>query len=149
MEKSGGSVRSRTIVPSSRWWRRALTALLTVIVTVASLGFAGAAPAAAHEPGEDGCTLVADSGYFFDFHEACDDHDRCYIDRPYGSSSEARARCDGEFFDAMVASCQDRWPKRRQVGRRIVCYGVAAAYYVGVRGLGGFSWGAGTGSMIA
>ena len=92
---------------------------------------------------------MPDSSYFFDFHEVCDVHDLCYIERPYGSSDEARAQCDDEFYDDMVAACQDQWPRRRHVFQRGVCYGVAFTYYVGVRLFGGFGWDDGVDADVA
>lgn len=86
----------------------------------------------------DGCTAVPDSGPNFDFNAACDVHDRCYLERPYGDDRAARRQCDVEFFYGMIDSCRadygDRWFARRS------CYSVAGLYYVGVRTFGAFGW---------
>jgi hypothetical protein len=88
----------------------------------------------------DGCTAVPDSGPSFDFTEACDAHDDCYINQPHGSSADDRRQCDREFRDAMFDSCRDLWPKRSQAFSRGVCFGVAWVYYLGVRAFGDLFW---------
>ncbi|MEM7337732.1 MAG: phospholipase A2 [Actinomycetota bacterium] len=113
-------------------WATAGLMALTVMATPAVAG------AQEQEPGVDGCTAVPDSGRLFDFTESCNGHDRCYRDRPYGNSSDARKQCDDEFYGAMVDSCATTWPDSRF--RRSLCEGVAGVYWTGVRLFGGFGW---------
>ena len=107
-----------------------------------AVGLLAVGPSAAWAQGEvaDGCTAVPDSGRTFDFTEACDGHDYCYVEQPYGSSGDARRQCDSEFLDAMLASCDDMWPEGSQRFSRMLCQGVGWVYYLGVRAFGGFFW---------
>ncbi|MEM8925647.1 MAG: phospholipase A2 [Actinomycetota bacterium] len=105
---------------------------------VTGLMLFGPTVAAGADDRVDGCTAVPDAGPNFDFLDACNEHDLCYLDRPYGDDRAARRRCDREFFDAMIAACradyEGRWLTRSS------CYGVAGVYYVGVRAFGAFGW---------
>ncbi len=109
-----------------------------MMVSTAAIGtFAMAAPAAAHGVDTNGCTGVPDSGYGFDFHDACDHHDRCYATKPYGTSSAGRSACDQVFLNDMLSYCSrySVWS-----GPGIACRTVARTYYVGVRVLGYPFW---------
>lgn len=109
-----------------------------MMLSAAAVGtFAMATPVAAHGAGTNGCTGVPDSGYGFNFHDACDRHDRCYSTKPYGSSSAGRSACDRVFLNEMLGYCSrySAWS-----GRGIACRVVARTYYVGVRVLGYPFW---------
>lgn len=114
--------------------------LMVIALTASTLGLVTVAPATAAAAEPNGCTAVPDSGDLFDFTEACNVHDLCYINQPYGDSSSARKQCDREFLDAMRSSCNDMWPRRSDFFERIGCKGVAGLYYVGVRIAGGLAW---------
>ena len=103
-----------------------LAALSTVMV-------ASPARADEHVPGANGCTAVDDSGATFNFHAACDQHDLCYINRPYGVNEGGRKVCDDQFYNRMTWDCVYRpfWPRQ-------ACYQRAGAYWVGVRSWGGW-----------
>ena len=110
-----------------------------VLALVSGLFLIGSVTAAgAQTDNVDGCTAVPDSGPNFDFTEACNTHDRCYINRPYGNDRTARRQCDVDFFYDMADACrgdyEDQWLARQS------CYGVAGVYYLGVRAFGGFGW---------
>ncbi len=114
-----------------------LVAWAVAAVVVTGLFLVGTTVTAGAEDGVDGCTAVPDSGPGFDFTESCNQHDRCYLQRPYGDDRAARKQCDVEFYHDMVDSCrQDNegfWARRG-------CYGLAGVYYLGVRAFGGFGW---------
>lgn len=124
-------------------------------MAVATLAVVGAlfviAPAAAEaaEVEVNGCTAVPDSGPTFDFTEACNDHDRCYVNQPYGSDSAGRRACDRAFAQDMLDHCDDRWPDSADRRDRRVCRGVARVYYFGVRVFGGISWDEGEPAPLA
>lgn len=115
-----------------------LIVVVALMATTAAVGtFAMAAPAAAHGVDSNGCTGVPDSGYGFNFHDACDRHDRCYSIKPYGTSSAGRSACDRVFLGEMLSYCSrySSWS-----GRGIACRVVARTYYVGVRVVGYPFW---------
>lgn len=126
-----------TVTTAGRTGRRSVSAIAVAgLLVLATLAFA-AAPAAAHGVNTNGCTGVPDSGYGFDFHEQCDDHDRCYSNQPYGSDWRGRRACDREFRSAMLGYCKRHdWFTRK----RTACDTVAVSYYVGVRTLGWPFW---------
>lgn len=121
--------------------------LVMAVVVLSALLFA-ASPAGAQETTDvvDGCTAVPDSGPGFDVTEACNTHDRCYFERPYGDDRSARKQCDVDFFWDMVDLCQDRHDGGLALRG---CYSVAAVYYLGVRAFGGFGWAEGNSASIA
>lgn len=128
--------------------RRLIAAAITVTVVLSALV---GAPTAAGAQGSDvdGCTAVPDRGRTFDFSGPCDDHDRCYLDRPHGDSADARRRCDVEFLAAMNEQCAVSWPDRSDAWSRRSCKAVAWVYYVGVRLFGGLAWDSGATSPVA
>jgi hypothetical protein len=82
----------------------------------------------------DGCTAVPDRPLGFDFKGACDAHDICYENKPYGDSWSGRLACDDDFFDNMAAHCKDNhawWSPLRAA-----CLAAASVYYDGVRKFG-------------
>lgn len=109
------------------------------------LGVGGAAlaspsPVAAHEPRTNGCTLSPDSGYapvYYNFHEACDEHDLCYGGHLRGDGSAGRRACDNEFRTDMRRWCAERYDGWWERPLRSNCYGVAEVYYQAVRAFGG------------
>lgn len=127
---------------------RRLLAGVMVVGLMSGL-FIGGATAASAETGVDGCTAVPDSGRTFDFNDACDSHDRCYLNRPHGNDAAARKQCDVDFYWDMIASCRNDWPRRSQWLQRGSCYGVAAVYYLGVRAFGGLGWDEGQSAPLA
>lgn len=96
--------------------------------------------AQAHEPGTNGCTLSPDVSYvpvYYDFHRACDRHDLCYINKPFGNTSAGRKACDDQFRSNMRGWCAGYYWRWYQSPLRSVCYGVANTYYGAVRTFGG------------
>ena len=84
---------------------------------------------------------VPDRGAYFDFADACANHDVCYAT---GGSEFDRYLCDRAFLSDMTASCNAMWPvssiwDTAQLRSRRLCYGVAYTYYLGVR-LGGSAY---------
>jgi hypothetical protein len=111
-----------------------MTVVLAVSVLSTLLLVAAPAKADEHVPYANGCTAVPDSGSNWNFHNACDQHDKCYVDRPYGVNEGGRKRCDDEFYNRMTWDCVYRawwWPRQD-------CFNVAGAYWVGVRSFGGW-----------
>ena len=119
--------------------------IITVVMLLSGVGF-GATAAAAHGSDVNGCTAVPDSGFGFDFHEICDDHDRCYANKPYGDGWWGRRSCDRVFRSAMLDYCtrHDRF-----TAERISCDAVAITYYAGVRLFGWAFWQNGEPTPIA
>ena len=93
-------------------------------------------PASAHGQGTNGCTGVADSGPGFVFHDACDDHDRCYGRHPYGTGIAGRRTCDQVFRSQMLRYCRRHGHGLHRLSCRVVAYG----YHAGVRALGWPFW---------
>lgn len=136
--------RTTSIRPMREMLKRLIVVgLLSSLLVVVPTTVAGA------ETVVDGCTAVPDSGPVFDFTEACNDHDRCYLERPRGDSWWDRRQCDRDFYRAMIDACQDRYPRRSQWFKRGSCYGVAVVYYLGVRVLGALAWDEGQAPALA
>ncbi len=98
------------------------------------------AVASAHEPGTNGCTLSPDVGYvpvYYDFHRSCDQHDLCYLNKPYGDSSAGRKACDDQFRASMKSWCDGYYSRWWQAPAKVACRGVADTYYTAVRTFGG------------
>lgn len=115
-----------------------LQAVLLVVMLAASLlavQVAVADEAGAHDAYSNGCTIVPDSGAYFNFHAACDAHDYCYAFKYYGDSYNGRLTCDQIFRDDMRAYCNSTYSW--SWWRRSICRGVANTYYTGVRTFGG------------
>jgi len=93
--------------------------------------------AAAHGSNGNGGTAVPDSGHGFDFHDACDSHDRCYGNQSNGSSSSERRRCDRQFLSDMRSACNVH---KTYSSGWFACRTVAKSYYYGVRLLGAPFW---------
>ena len=105
--------------------------LLTVILASAvALFIAGSGTAAAQEPGACGTQQfdVPDSGPYFDFTEACMNHDDC-VD--LAQDARDRWRCDELFRQEMLASCAADFS--RTDPRYSLCRTQATVYYLGVR----------------
>ena len=132
----GGTMRTH-IGGMGRCAARAVLAALLVIGATAS-------PAAAHGNGSNGCSLSPDSGRFpvaYDFHGACDRHDRCYDELWFGKGTydllnygwTGRLACDGVFLQEMRTSCR--------IGHgpglaRKACEAIARTYFIAVRTFG-------------
>lgn len=125
---------------------RVAAVALVVVAALAAATVLGPPPAAAHSAAANGCTGVPDSGYGFEFHASCDQHDRCYGSQPYGSGTLGRSRCDRVFRSEMLRYCERHW---RLSLKRAVCESVAWAYYGGVRALGYPYWAKGVATPIA
>jgi hypothetical protein len=109
-----------------------------LVGALAAAPAASAAPDAPSAPAAvaqtDGCTAVPDRPLGFDFKGACDAHDICYENKPYGDSWSGRLACDNEFFDNMAAHCKANhawWSPLRAA-----CLAAASVYYDGVRKFG-------------
>ena len=105
--------------------------LLTVLVASAfTVLLAGSGTAAAQQP--DACGTeqfdVPDRGAYFDFTEACVNHDNC-VDE--ASTVRERSRCDEQFRQDMLASCAADFS--RLDPRYGLCWTQATVYYLGVR----------------
>ena len=124
---------------------RRLTRRLAMVVLAATMSTGGAvlfgsAAASAHEPGTNGCTLSPDSGYspsYYNFHDACDRHDLCYVNKPFGNTSAGRKACDDAFRADMRAWCANYYRAWWQAPFRSNCYATAEVYYSAVRTFGG------------
>jgi hypothetical protein len=75
---------------------------------------------------------VPDRGTYFDFHDACVEHDACYA---AGGSAAQRRACDNAFLSAMQAYCNATYTPRE--AGYYHCHSKAKLYYAGVR-LGGW-----------
>lgn len=84
---------------------------------------------------DDGCTVMPDSAFWFDFHAACRQHDMAYRFTPISN----RFAIDLQFLSDALKDCR----YRNAVGRAL-CAGTAAIYYAGIRAFGGFVFGDGT-----
>lgn len=116
--------------------RLARTVGLSALLLLSSLAFL-TSPASADDVVVNGCTAVPDSGYGFDFHEICDDHDRCYGIQPYGDGWRGRRACDRTFRSDMLDYCKRHdWLS----SKRTSCDSVAVVYYLGVRTFGWAFW---------
>lgn len=80
---------------------------------------------------DDGCTDVPDTGPFFDFRNACRQHDLGYLFAP-----DTRRGIDNQFLDDMYGDCAGR-----DTAARPLCYAVAGTYYAGVRTFGSAYYG--------
>ena len=81
-------------------------------------------------PGGTGDQLVPDSGPWFNFTQACANHDACY------SAQQGQAFCDSRFRDDMYAHCATRrWYERS------LCRQTANVYYDAVRRFGHLFYG--------
>src|SRR5262245_1415720 len=75
----------------------------------------------------------------FDFGRACQWHDWCYCNKPYGRWPWGRWMCDSIWLGMMLSSCYRMHPWWSW--RRPVCTGIAYTYYRVVRGdLGRLAW---------
>lgn len=118
-----------------RVWRAVLAAGLLLLSLLIVQATTTSTPAAAHDAYSNGCTLVPDSGSYFNFHAACDSHDYCYTFKYFGDSSQGRLACDQVFLSDMRSYCDSTywW----SWWRRGICRGTASTYYQGVRLFGG------------
>lgn len=110
-----------------------LLATLMAAVSLVSANVVTAAPAAAHG---DACSEVPDKGPFFNFHDACHNHDNCYFHKPHGNNSAGRKQCDEEFLKDMRNYCGRVYNKWYEKPSKQICKGIAWSYYVGVRNYG-------------
>jgi hypothetical protein len=114
-----------------------VAALAGAAVVVPSIVTPSKAPQAeAHGNGTNGCSVPgpqgwADRGFGYDFHNACDRHDICYINRPHGVNEWGRSVCDLIFRLDMTEEC------RRRSGREATnCYAIRDQFYNSVRVFG-------------
>jgi len=116
-----------------------------VLAALLMIGVGPAPAAEAHGRGSNGCTGSPDSRRFpvaYDFHGACDRHDRCYDELWFGKGTydllnhgwTGRLACDGVFLLEMRTSCR---VSHRQGPVRLACEAIAHTYYTAVRLLGG------------
>lgn len=85
--------------------------------------------------GPNGCSGVQSQGADFDFRDACNFHDLCYMNYTYGRSEAGRFECDRLFYNRMVSHCTTVQPSSRQPA----CLNRAHLYaYVLVTGYGFF-----------
>ncbi len=116
------------------------TALIAIGTSTGGAVLTVSGVASAHDPGTNGCTLSPDSGYvpvYYNFHEACDDHDLCYGRKLHGDSAAGRKACDDEFRADMKRWCNEYYDAWWQAPARSACRGVADVYYTAVRTFGG------------
>ena len=113
--------------------------VLTAGIAVGGVAVGTSSPVAAHQPGTNGCTLSPDSGYspsYYNFHDACDRHDLCYINTP-NRTSAGRKACDDAFRADMRSWCATYYRAWWQAPFRSNCYATAEVYYQAVRTFGG------------
>jgi hypothetical protein len=117
------------------------TLIAAVLSITALVGLVAVAPAAsAHGYGTNGCSVpflppnAGDQGPGFNFHEACDQHDRCYVFHAAGGGYAGRKACDDMFYRLMADSVwrQPWWNWNPGWGLN-----VAGTYYWFVRAFGG------------
>jgi hypothetical protein len=101
-------------------WRRiaqvSVLALLagSLLVVVPSVVAPSSAPKAeAHGAYTNGCSgprpFVVDWSASFNFHDECDQHDRCYTYHWYGGGASGRQACDVMFYNLMARDCARGW----------------------------------------
>lgn len=64
--------------------------------------------------GPNGCSGVFSEGANFNFRDACNFHDLCYMDYTYGKSEAGRFECDRLFYNRMVSHCKTAQPSSAQ-----------------------------------
>jgi hypothetical protein len=119
--------------------RKLIARISVLVVLMVPLAVIVQQPAQAATASPNGCTIVPDwnspleaaVGDFWNFHNACNQHDLCYRDRWYqGAAADPRAACDLMFYNAMARSCPwFNWAR---------CTARAEVYYRGVRLFGGW-----------
>ncbi|EON68617.1 hypothetical protein W97_07875 [Coniosporium apollinis CBS 100218] len=86
---------------------------------------------------DDGCSILSDTPYGFNFLPSCQRHDFGY--RNYKAqnrcSSDDRKRVDQKFLSDMNNECG-----KQSAVKKLACLKVASEYYVGVRAAGGLKW---------
>lgn len=121
--------------------RRRLATWMAAATLTTGVGVGiGSGVVEAHGPGTNGCTLSPDSSYvpvYYNFHNSCDTHDLCYLNKPFGNSSAGRKACDDQFLGNMRGWCAGYYSRWYQAPLRSVCNGVANTYYTAVRTFGG------------
>jgi hypothetical protein len=122
-----------TTVPRTRIAKGIVTSAVTVALLVAFLMIAGGdaapTPAAAHPPPADGCSFVSDSGSYYNFHNACDSHDLCYV-----GHWRDKVGCDYKFLQDMRSYCYGTYQWWQW--QRSACLARTVTYYTGVSTLG-------------
>jgi hypothetical protein len=119
------------------------TLIAVVLSGTALLGLVAAVPAASASPGVvqlDGCSgptpwtnwAVPERTWFYDFTEACRNHDIAYAYRSYGNSEAGRAQADLHFLWDMKTNCAPKW-----YPASAFCNDTAWNYYGAVRQFGG------------
>ena len=105
--------------------RRIAAVALVALLGGLSLGAGDRAHATPAGQG-DHCTFSPDKiPGVFNFISACDQHDACYAQKPYGATVAGRERCDTEFYAAMLRSCHSSR-----------CRALAGTYFSFVRSFG-------------
>jgi Prokaryotic phospholipase A2 len=126
-----------------------LIVLSTFVVALAGLAVVApsvvmpekAPQAQAHDAYTNGCSVPGnppnkDTPGGFNFHPACDNHDRCYVFHWYGHSDTGRYWCDVYFSNQMGQECA-----RHPWWTRWNCNWLNETYYRAVRiGGGGAFW---------
>src|SRR3954453_11455399 len=119
--------------------RLLLTTTIAIVLSSGGAALTTDGVAAAHEPGTNGCTMSPDVGHvpvYYNFHRACDRHDLCYANKPYGNSPAGRQACDDAFRAGMKSWCNGWYGAWWQAPARAACRGLADVYYVAVRAFG-------------
>jgi hypothetical protein len=101
----------------------AVAVAVAVLLVISRDG--AATPAAAHPSPADGCSFAPDSGPWFNFHNACDRHDLCYI----GHWTD-KLSCDYRFLQDMRNYCYGTYQWWQW--QRAACLATAWTYYTGV-----------------
>jgi len=117
-----------------------MRAFAVLVMAGSALVVVSAAPASAHGANTNGCSSSPDSGYapmYFNFHNACDWHDLCYHNHPYGGGSAGRLACDEGFKSRMRTWCANQYPQWYASPAKLNCYALAQTYYAAVRSFGG------------
>lgn len=100
-------------------------AVLAAVLVLISENAAAPTPVSAHPAPADGCSFAPDSGPWFNFHNACDNHDRCYV----GHWTD-KLSCDYRFYQDMLSYCRSTYGWWQW--QRYACNQTAWAYYTGV-----------------
>jgi len=113
----------------------AMASLIAVLVLVLILlsGATESRPAEAHGwPTDGGCSpypSAMNSGPYWNFHNACDNHDRCFV-----LHSDTYWGCNWKFRSEMRSSCYGAYQWWQW--QRPACLALADVYYAGVTAFG-------------
>src|SRR5580765_299637 len=111
-----------------------LVSIVAILVVSGTPAYASSPPSVPH----NGCTTPTGSvgqGGTFDFRDACNKHDHCYIThKDVSGKVVTRDTCDAQFYRNMTLWCAKHLGAGN--GAADFCYLVSRSYYQGVRTFG-------------